>query len=76
MTATSLIVERVVNGARNVRYEERLPADTEFVIERSDEEGNEHLHFVYGMAEDLEAIGVKVEKKAARKTATKPEAKK
>lgn len=75
MTATTLIVERVVNGARNVRYEERLPENTVFVQQEGDEDGNPHIHLVFGTEEELKGIGVDVPKKrkspAKRKSAAK-----
>lgn len=82
-----LLVERVVNGGRSVRYQETLPLEMEFVVTETDAVVDEetglttppHLHITFGTEEELKDVGLKVKKsdngrkKPRAKATDKPE---
>ena len=66
-------VERVVNGVRDLRFSEEVPAGLNMVVEQADD----HTHIVLGTDDELLAVGAKeVPRKPARKPAAKKAAKK
>jgi len=48
-------VERVVNGVRDLRFSEEVPAGLNMVVEQADD----HTHIVLGTDDELLAVGAK-----------------
>jgi len=70
MAGRDVLLERVVNGARNVLAETRVPANLEFAIE----EAEDHIHVTLGTVEELDGLGLKPTKlsKPRKRPAKKP----
>lgn len=71
-----ITVERVVNGAKDVRFFERIPEDAKVVLEEG-EDG--HVHITLGTDEELKQVGVeepkpKAKAKAAPTSSTRQQA--
>ena len=71
-SSKEVTVERIVNGARDLRFSEQIPASHELVVQEADD----HTHIVIGSPADLEAAGVTKPKPKRKPAAKKPAAKK
>ena len=71
-SSRQITVERVVNGVRDVRFQEQVPIDAELVVQADDD----HTHIVIGTTAELEAAGVSKPKPKRKSPAKKPAAKK
>lgn len=75
MGSKQVLIERVVNGGRNVRYAEAVPEDMEFVVTETDAVVDEatgvteppHIHITFGSADDLKGVGLKKSATATKK---------
>lgn len=54
MAGRDVYVERVLNGARVVVAEARMPVGSRYVVLSEDD----HIHFVLGSEEDLAGVGL------------------
>lgn len=72
MAGRDLLVDRVVNGMRTTRYEERIPDGMRFVVEEEDD----HIHITIGSEEELASVGVVLDDEPKPKPARKSAAKK